>query len=140
MDMKELFKSKKKIGDNERDAKMSVLKEVSDMAGSAMGDKLKGLKKVSVMAPDSEHLKEGLDSAKKLVDKMPDGSCPECKGAKGECSCPEMEGSDAEESAESPEFEASEDESSEEKDPEQMDAEELKAKIEELKQLLAHKE
>jgi len=68
-DMKEFFKSKKKISDNERDAKMGVLKEVSSMAGAAMGDKLKGLKKVSVASDSKEGLNKGLEKAKEMLNK-----------------------------------------------------------------------
>ena len=67
-DMKELFAKKKKIGNNEKEAKMGVMKEISDMAGAAMGDKLKGLKKVSVMSDSKEGLEKGLDKAKDMVE------------------------------------------------------------------------
>lgn len=67
--MKEMFAKKKKIGDVEKEAKMGVMKEISDMAGAAMGDKLKGLKKVSVMSDSKEGLDAGLSKAKDMLDK-----------------------------------------------------------------------
>ena len=132
-DMKELFAKKKKIGDVEKEAKMGVLKEVSDMAGAAMGDKLKGLKKVTVASDSKEGLDKGLSKAKELLDKdlaKSEGPCEEC--GKEPCEC-----SDAHEASESPEHEGMED--SEEKSPDEMSAEELKAKIEELQEKLAKK-
>jgi hypothetical protein len=134
-DMKELFAKKKKISDVEKEAKMGVLKEVSDMAGAAMGDKLKGLKKVTVASDSKEGLDKGLEKAKELLDKDlaksedEEGPCAEC--GKEPCCCDEHEAS------ESPEHEKMEDSS--EKSPDEMSAEELKAKIEELQEKLAKK-
>jgi hypothetical protein len=64
--MKDKMK-KSEMSDMEKNAKMSVLKDARDMAAHAMGQKLHGLKKVSVMAPDKEGLSKGLDKAKELL-------------------------------------------------------------------------
>ncbi len=52
-------------------AKMDVLQELLQMAQEQMGAKVKGdmdgLQKVTVAAPDAEHLAEGLDKAKEVV-------------------------------------------------------------------------
>lgn len=55
----------------ERDAKMGVLKDLHKMASDSMADKIHGIKKVSVMAPDEEGLSHGLDAAKHIVSDMP---------------------------------------------------------------------
>lgn len=69
-------KGKRKLGDHEKAAKMSVLKELKDAMAEEMGGGLKdalAAKKVSVMAGSKEDLKKGLDIAKKAVGSMPDG-------------------------------------------------------------------
>ena|ERR1700722_55600 len=65
--MKEDKKKKSEMSDLEKHARMSVLKDARDMAAGAMGQRLHGLKKVSVMAPDKEGLSKGLDKAKELI-------------------------------------------------------------------------
>lgn len=56
-----------KMDDSAIQAKLDVIKELLEMAHSAMGNKMKGdmdeMHKVSVMAPDQEGLEEGLDVA-----------------------------------------------------------------------------
>lgn len=110
---KELLKQKAKEGkilsDEEAKGKMSVLDEMDDIIGEKMSDKVKGLKKVSVAAPNQEGLEEGLDLAKNVVE----------SGA-----IDKME---------------SEDEMEDESDMADMSKEEIMAKIEELKQLLESK-
>jgi hypothetical protein len=73
MDMlKELMKKKGKKDDIDptyKHAKMGVLKHISDMASGAMGEDIKGLKKVTVASSDREGLEDGLETAKKLVSK-----------------------------------------------------------------------
>ena len=67
-------KGKKKLGDHEKAAKMSVLKELKDAMSEEMGSGLKdalAAKKVSVMADSKEDLKKGLDVAKKAIGAMP---------------------------------------------------------------------
>ena len=64
-------KMKDKKGDmpeHERDAKMSVLEHVRQMAHDMMKDKLDGgMKKVSVASPSKEGLKEGLETAHDML-------------------------------------------------------------------------
>ena len=55
----------------EREAKMRSLGELHKMAQDMLGEKLHGLKKVSVMAPNEEGLEEGLHKAEELVKKGP---------------------------------------------------------------------
>lgn len=73
-------KGKKKLGDHEKAAKMSVLKELKDAMSEEMGGGLKdalAAKKVSVMADSKEDLKKGLDVAKQAIGAMPgDGESP----------------------------------------------------------------
>lgn len=73
--MKKLLKEKKQKGmlsDEEASAKLSVLKNLrsKDDSGSMM-DKLKNIKKVSVIADSKEGLEKGLDTAKQAIDSHP---------------------------------------------------------------------
>lgn len=70
-----------KLSDKAKQAKMEVLKELFDMTQSLMGSKVKDgmdeMRKVTVMAPDKESLKEGLEKAQEMaenpeLDKMMD--------------------------------------------------------------------
>jgi hypothetical protein len=74
MDQMKKLREKKamsKMHPLERKAKMDVLDHMSKMAEDAMGDRLKGMKKVTV-ASDSEHgLEEGLDKAHDLLKHLP---------------------------------------------------------------------
>lgn len=63
-----LKKGKKQLPDAERDAKMSAAKEFGDLAKSAMGERMKGLKKVTVASDSPEGLEEGLEKAQEMVD------------------------------------------------------------------------
>lgn len=69
-------KSEGKLSEQEMEAKMDVLRELLQMAQSAMGDKVKGgmdeMQKVSVMAPDSESLEAGLEMAKEVASEAPE--------------------------------------------------------------------
>lgn len=75
----------------EKEAKMSVLKEISDLASGAMADDVKGLKKVTVAAPDQAGLEEGLEKAQEMVGSEDESSedeeeaCGKC--GKGPCEC-----------------------------------------------------
>ena len=51
----------------EKDAKMEVLKEIRDLCAKELGEGVKGVKKVTVAAPDAEGLKMGLKKAEDLV-------------------------------------------------------------------------
>lgn len=71
--MANLKKKGKKISNpNEKEAKMGVLGELARQAGDMMKDKVHSLKKVTVAAPDSEHLKQGLEKAKEMISHNPD--------------------------------------------------------------------
>ena len=71
---KELLKDAAKKGKHfdpesrEGRAKMEVLKEIKDMMRSMDGEKLTGLKKVTVMSPTTEGLEEGLEKAGEVVE------------------------------------------------------------------------
>lgn len=68
--MKEILKKRKPDANMDpikKKAKMGVLKEISDMAGGAMSDDLKGLKKVTVAAPDKAGLSMGLKKAEDML-------------------------------------------------------------------------
>jgi len=58
----------KKISGNAQKAKLTALKEAHKMAKDMMGEDLKGLKKVTVAAPDKKGLEMGLKKAEELVD------------------------------------------------------------------------
>lgn len=65
-------KKDKPLDPNYKKAKMGVLGDLHSMASDMMADDLKkgkdmAVKKVSVVAPDKEHLVEGLDKAKELL-------------------------------------------------------------------------
>ena len=82
--MKHLQKKGKKLDPMEQEAKMGVIKSLSEQAGGMMGDKVKGLKKVSIMS-DSEHgLEKGLDKAKQMVHSKLDEDHPDGLGDKAE--------------------------------------------------------
>lgn len=60
-------KKERKMDDLEKEAKMGVVKEMRDMASSAMGEKLKGLKKVTVASDSEKGLGFGLEKAKEML-------------------------------------------------------------------------
>lgn len=76
MSLDDLVKKKggQKLDPAATSAKMSILKQIADLAGSSMGDDIKGLKKVTVASNDPAGLAEGLDKAKDMVqqDGMPE--------------------------------------------------------------------
>ncbi len=65
--LKKLKMKESKMPSHEKDAKMSVLSHLRDMAQDSMSGKLSGLKKVSVMSDSSKGLKEGLSKAQELT-------------------------------------------------------------------------
>lgn len=75
MDKMKFMKKKDKeegMSDNERDAKMTAVSAMRDMAAKMMGDKLDSVKqKVTVGASDKAGLEAGLDKAKELVSAGP---------------------------------------------------------------------
>lgn len=110
--MMKMLKSKKgkELSAPEKQAKMSVLKDLHEMASKAMGEKLQGLKKVTVASDSKEGLEKGLEKAQELV------------GGPGE------ESAEADEEAQEASEEASEGEAPEA----EMSEEELDAKLAEL--------
>jgi len=74
-DLEKMLMSKKDKGamsEKSMQAKMEVLQELLQMAQEAMGSKVKGgmdeMQKVSVMAPDQEGLKKGLEIAEEIAE------------------------------------------------------------------------
>lgn len=114
----------KVLGKAAAKAKSSVLEDLMSDMFDQDGDKVKGLKKVTIASNSPKGLEKGLDKAKEMLGEgdMSDEDMPE-----GEES--------AEEAEESPEMEASEHEA----DEEEMSADEIEAKIAELKDLLKEK-
>ena len=90
-EMMKMGKKKGSIPEGEKEAKMSVLKEIADMASQAMADDVKGLKQVTVAAPDKEGLEKGLEKAQEMVDgesegeSEEEGPCENC--GKKPCEC-----------------------------------------------------
>lgn len=135
--LSELLKKKKKgldMSDGEKKAKMHVLKQISDMAGEAMGDDIKSMKKVSVLAPDDKGLEEGLKKAKEIVDSHGEDHADEEES---------MDGDEHEEEQEAPaerprysehgKLPSIKDEDDEDAENEEMSDEELDAQMAKLK-------
>jgi hypothetical protein len=97
--MKEKFKQllmKKKmegkmLNPEQAKAKMDVLEELMGLAEEGMGDKLRGLKKVTVAAPDKEGLKEGLEKAENILESSEEMSDEDEEEASEEEKSPEDE-------------------------------------------------
>lgn len=60
-------KGSKDMNPDESSAKMDVLKELKSMLSADDGEELKGLKKVTIAAPDKEGLAKGLQKAEEMV-------------------------------------------------------------------------
>jgi hypothetical protein len=74
-----LEKKGKPVSDVEKRAKSDVLSSYQRDNGDALGDKLAGLKKVSVAAPNKEGLEAGLEKAGELLGEMPEEESLEMK-------------------------------------------------------------
>lgn len=76
MDRMKMLKEKKgsmgRMHPLEQKAKMDVMDHLSKMAEDAMGDKLKGMSKVSVAADSPEGLEEGLSKAHDILGRLPE--------------------------------------------------------------------
>ena len=95
----EKMKDGKKMPEHEKDAKMSVLEHVRQLAQDMMKDKLDhGMKKVEIASDSSEGLKKGLEKAMEM---MPEGE--------SEDSAEPSEGEGSEEDEASEDMTASED-------------------------------
>ena len=88
---------KKEMSKMDVQAKMDVLKELYDMCSDSLKSKVKGgmdeMKSVTVSAPDSESLEEGLEMAADLAPEMEEEK-PEMKSEEK----PEMESEEEDES------------------------------------------
>ncbi len=100
--MEKKKKDGKDLSSTEKEAKMSVVQHMKDMAQEMMGDHLKGMKKVTVASDSDEGLKHGLSKASDIIEQGHLG--PEDFAAKHP---EELDDSD-EEASESPEEEAKE--------------------------------
>lgn len=67
----EMLAKKRKMKPAEKHAKMSVLHDLKGALADDMGDKLGGLKKVSVMSNSPQGMQAGLDKAKMMADGSP---------------------------------------------------------------------
>ena len=78
-ELKKMMAKKKHDGEmsaEEQQAKMDVIMELMEMAQGEMGSRVKSgmddMKKVTVAAPDSESLEEGLEAAQDVVGELPE--------------------------------------------------------------------
>jgi len=75
-DMLEKLMAKKKpmkLDEDYKSAKMDTLKSLHEEMTKMMGDDVRGLKKVTVAAPDAKGLKMGLEKAEDMMEsKMPE--------------------------------------------------------------------
>jgi hypothetical protein len=82
-------------------AKLEVLKDLRKQCMDSMGSSMKGgLNKVSVMAPDAESLKEGLEKAEDIVESNPMQMGEESEEMEDEEMSEESEDSESEEMSE----------------------------------------
>lgn len=129
--LEKLMRKKAEKGDvlskSHAKAKSDTLKDLMDDMMGLEGDKIKGLKKVTVASNSPKGLEKGLDKAKELVGHAPMGDEEMHEGEE----MPEGEESAEHEASESPEMEVAEEEEGEE------NVEDLKAEIEKLKEKLA---
>jgi hypothetical protein len=139
--LKKVMAGKKDMPSHEKEAKMSVVKHLRDMAVGAMKDKMHPKHQVSVASNSPEGLQAGLDVAQKVAGQDSDDSSAPAMAHGGEVDPvdgnePASQTDDAEEAqmlhdAENPEHDALS--AHEEHDPdEDMDEDELNAKLEKL--------
>jgi len=133
--LKKVMAGKKDMPAHEKDAKMSVVKHLRDMAMGAMKDKMAPKHQVSVASNSPEGLQAGLDVAQKVAgqDSNSDDSSAPAMHEGG--NVPEHKSLNEEDEmvhdAENPEHDALS--AHEEHDPdEDMDEDELNAKLEKL--------
>lgn len=88
-----LEKKGKKLSGVEQRAKGDVLSGLQGEGTESMGDKLAGIKKVSVEAPNKESLEDGLDKAKELLgdSEYPEGENDLESKRKEECTPEEID-------------------------------------------------
>jgi hypothetical protein len=135
-DIKALMGKKKSLSPIETKAKTNVLESLKNSMQDLMGEKVSGLKKVTVASNDKEGLKAGLDKAKNLLGNHESADVEGAEEDLGEDLDHDQEEGESEEhkakvlglsdEEESPEEEASETPS------EEMSEDELDQKIQEL--------
>lgn len=131
---KKMKDKKSSMGDTERDAKMSVLEHVKDLAQNMMKDKLGGLKKVTVASDSPEGIQEGLMKAKAMLGSHGEDSSDDSdEGEDHAMPHPDThsEASSSSEPSESPADEAAEMES-DEHDSDDLSEDEVDQKLQEL--------
>ena len=68
-ELKEMMAKKDKENDPmKKEAKLKALKALKKMASDMESDDIKGIRKVTVAAPDKEGLEKGLEKAKEIVE------------------------------------------------------------------------
>ncbi len=130
-------KKEGKLSPVEKDAKTSVLKELSNEAASMMKEKLGGAKKATIVADSPQGMKKGAKLLEKIADVMPNGEESEEKSGMEDAKEHEAEMvADAEDGHGMEMGEESEEaeEEGEEKSKEELlaEIEQLKAKIEKM--------
>jgi len=65
--LKAMMAKKRDLSPSEKKAKMDAVHEMRGAASEMMGDKMDGLKKVSIMSNSKDGLSKGLDKAKQIV-------------------------------------------------------------------------
>lgn len=82
-DLKKMMGKDDEGGDMKKEAKLSVLKELRELASKMMGDDLKNgmdsMKKVTVASDSKEGLKRGLEKAEEMMDVGPEGQSEEAE-------------------------------------------------------------
>src|ERR1019366_5223425 len=71
--LKAMMAKKRDLSPNEKKAKMDAVHEMRGAASEMMGDKMDGLKKVSVMSNSKDGLAHGLDKARDIVSQGQEG-------------------------------------------------------------------
>lgn len=122
----------KKLSPMEKKGKEETLQSLIDDMMGMDGDKVKGLKKVTVASDSPKGLEKGLDKAKELIGHAPTGGLEDEEMPEGE-----DHGMEEEEMPENEAEESSEEESAEHEEEGSESPEKLEAEIEKLKEKLA---
>ncbi len=88
---KMLEKKGKKLSPLESKAKGDVLSSLRSQFADKVDEKMGGMKKVSVAAPDVEGLAEGLEKAEELVEQMPKSEEADEMKSYEDCSAEELQ-------------------------------------------------
>ena len=139
-------KGGKKLSPLEQKAKLGVVGAMRDQAAEMMGDKIKGLKKVTVASNDKKGLAEGLDKAKELIDSKPgehediESDKYDFPGKDDAMAAAEHHDNGMENDEETPEHESLESPKEEASEHEDMSEDEIDSKLKELMALKAKKQ